>query len=110
MPRKSDSSLFIKIMKADLKQRLALKEFGENASGTPHVNRCRVPLISNQQLGRSIPQRDDLVRVGSRVGRVADAGEAEIAEFDLATLCHQNVRAFQIAMEHIHLVAIAQSE
>ena len=46
-----------------MEQRLLRDHLGENAADTPDIHRCRVAHGAQQDLGRSVPERDDLMRV-----------------------------------------------
>lgn len=62
-----------------------LEQLSQDAAAAPDVDGGTVPLLAKQQLGRSVPQRDDFVRVRPLlVLGAVQAGEPKISEFDLS--------------------------
>jgi hypothetical protein len=46
-----------------LKERSFVEEFSQNAAAGPDVDGGAIPLLAQQQLRRSVPQRNHLIRV-----------------------------------------------
>ena len=63
-------------------------QLGENAARAPHVNRRVVLLLAQQNLGRSVPAGDHVLRE-QRVLRLASS-RAEIANAHVAVLAHKS--------------------
>ena len=81
-----------------LKQRLLGEQLTKDTTQTPHIHRSAVLVRSEQQLRRSIPQRDDQLReLRRRIPIVS--GHAEIRNLDLSAVVHEDVRGLQVAMQ-----------
>lgn len=81
-----------------LQERFLAQELPEDAPYAPHVDRGAVRFRSEQQLRCAIPQRHDQLRqFWRRVTKVSR--HAEIGDFELASIVHEQVRRLQIAVQ-----------
>lgn len=81
-------------------KRSLLRHLSENAASAPQVDAERVVLGRKQDLGASIPQRDDLMRV-SLDGKTECSRETEIGELDsLAVVADEQVLGLEITVEY----------
>ena len=67
-----------------LEEWFLLEQLPQNTAAAPDVHGGPVPLLAQQKFRRPVPQRDHLVRVGTRLLRVEQASQTEIAELHLA--------------------------
>ena len=68
-----------------LKQRFLPEQFAQNAATTPHIDGWAVALLAQQQLWRSIPQRDHLVGVRSlTVLGIVETRQTKVGQFYFA--------------------------
>ena len=76
----------------------------EDRADRPDVDGRRVRLRAEQDLGRPVPQRDDIVR--ERADRRAErAREPEVGELEPAVLRHEQVLRLEVAVHHAARVA-----
>lgn len=69
-----------------LEQRVFEEELPEDAAAAPDVDGWPVALLTQQQLGRPVPQRDHLVGVGPLpVLGVVQAGKTKVGQFYFAS-------------------------
>ncbi len=88
-----------------LKHGLAARHLGKDAARRPHVDGCRVRRLPEEDLGRAVPERDDLVRVGAQRHSVG-AREAEIGKLEHARrLVDEDVLRLEIAVHDAVRVA-----
>ena len=89
-------------------QRLARAHLREDAADGPHVHAGRVLAAAEQDLGRAVPQRDDLV--GVRPQRDAKGSrEAEVRKLEVPVAVDQQVLRLQVAVQHAVAVAVAHA-
>ena len=73
------------------------------AAHRPHVDGRRVVLVLDEELGRAVPPRHDVL--GERLrARVDAAREAKVADLEVAVLVHQQVARLEVAVEHLRRV------
>eukprot|EP00982_Pelagococcus_subviridis_P008865 30883-Pelagococcus_subviridis.AAC.4 len=78
-------------------QRLASEQLREDAPHAPHVDRGGVFRAREQELGRAVPSRDDVL--GEEVLRaLRRSRQAKVADFQVAVCVQQQVRRLQVAM------------
>lgn len=81
-------------------KRSLLRHLSENAASAPQVDAERVMLGREENLGASIPQRDDLVRV-SLDGKTKGSGETEVGQLNRGSVvANEQVLRLEIAMEY----------
>ena len=91
-----------------VKDGLVGEQLGEDAADGPDVDGFGVVARAQQQLGRTVPERDhDRVEVGQRTQwRVEEARKAHVGDFDATTLeafaHHQYVRRFLLYSSMSH--------
>ena len=88
------------------KQRTLKQQLGEQRAGTPDIHSGSVALLAQQELRRSIPQSNDLVRV---LVLAHGASQTEIGDLQLALAVDQQVRGLEIAVNDAILVHKMQS-
>ena len=88
-----------------VKERTASGHLGENAANAPDVDGARVARRAQQHFGRTIPERDDLVRVDA-YGNAEGARQAEVGQLDHAVLVDEQVLRLEIAMHGASLMAV----
>ena len=77
------------------------------AAHRPHVDRRRVVLVLDEELGRAVPPRHDVLgeaevlRLGLGVDRPR---EAEVADLEVAVLVDEEVARLEVAVEHVREV------
>ena len=68
------------VVRSPLEERSPVVEFSENAPDAPDVNTCVVVPAAHQDVRRTVPEGDDLVRVAP--DRDSEGtGQAEVSEF-----------------------------
>mmetsp|Transcript_42244 Transcript_42244/g.90136 ORF Transcript_42244/g.90136 Transcript_42244/m.90136 type:complete len:270 (+) Transcript_42244:701-1510(+) len=88
-------------------ERLAPDHLGEDAAAGPHVDGGGVGLVLDEQLGRAVPARDDVLgeRLVLGLGVWEDgASKAEVADLQVAVLVHEEVARLEVAMQHVRRV------
>mmetsp|Transcript_6291 Transcript_6291/g.20034 ORF Transcript_6291/g.20034 Transcript_6291/m.20034 type:complete len:330 (-) Transcript_6291:876-1865(-) len=88
---------------------LAVQQLPEHAARRPHVHRRSVVASAQQQLRRTVPQRDHAV--GERVllaGRGHPAGQPPVGNAQLQVPSHQNVGRLEVAVQHPVAVDVVQ--
>jgi hypothetical protein len=86
-----------------MEERTLLGHFSEYASDGPDVDGGRVTLTAEENLWRSVPQRDNLMRVHTD-GDSERSGESEICQFDDTIGVNEQILRFQISMQDSCLV------
>jgi len=87
-------------------QRSTLNHLGEDAAGGPSVNSERVSLLAKENLGASVPERDNFVSI-SLNGKTESAGESKISKLDvLSSGVNKQVLWLQVTMEDSVLVQV----
>lgn len=78
------------------------EQLREDAPHRPQIHRGRVVPASHEELGGTIPDRDDdfVAREEGVEGLVEEAGEPEIPDADGAAGGDQDVRGLEISMQH----------
>ena len=77
------------------------------AAHRPHVDGRRVVLVLDEELGRAVPPRHDVLgeaevlRLGLGVDRPR---EAEVADLEVAVLVDEEVARLEVAVEHVREV------
>mmetsp|Transcript_6969 Transcript_6969/g.11900 ORF Transcript_6969/g.11900 Transcript_6969/m.11900 type:complete len:480 (+) Transcript_6969:118-1557(+) len=92
------------------KERLTGDELRKDAPDAPHVDRGGVLAGAQEQLGRPVPQRHHHVGVGAD-GALVLAGQAEVADGDLARVAVEQVRGLQVPVDvpaAVHVLHAAQ--
>ena len=81
-----------------LKQRMSCQKFAKDASQAPHVDRRIVIWCPEEEFWRSIPECD--YELGQVLGRwvAYETRHAEVCEFDLAAVVHEDVAGLQISV------------
>ena len=69
----------------------------QNAPQRPNIRLLVIGLLL-ADLGREVVRCSN-GRLGTIVSMLEDTGDTKVTNFDLATLCHENVLYLQIAME-----------
>mmetsp|Transcript_28352 Transcript_28352/g.46085 ORF Transcript_28352/g.46085 Transcript_28352/m.46085 type:complete len:230 (-) Transcript_28352:187-876(-) len=90
------------------KQRSLRHHLHEDGPDGPHVHGRSVRLRSQQDLGRAVPQRDDLVRQRSN-GRAECPRESEVGEFEDAVAGDEEILRLEIAVHDSPGVAEGES-
>lgn len=83
---------------------LAVAHFRKDTTHTPHVNLCIVAVITHDNIGRTVPQRDNLVRVGGD-GHAVTTSEAKVSELELTVHVNQQILRLEIAVEDVVVMA-----
>jgi len=93
-------------------QRLARIELSQDTPDRPDIDGARVLLLREDDFGGAVPARGDVVgelrRRGHEVGDVG-AGEAEIADFQVAVAVNQQVARFQVPVQDTCGVQVLQA-
>jgi hypothetical protein len=82
--------------------------FGKDTSYTPNIDGCRIFATSQQDVRCSIPQGDDFVRITSD-RNPKSPGQSKIGQFQLSFSINQQVRRFQIPVQHSMVMAIGNA-
>jgi hypothetical protein len=77
-------------------ERLLGDHLSEDDTDGPDVHRRRVHLLTEQDLGRAVPQRDHLVRVFLD-GETEGARQSEVGDLELARIVYEQVLRLQVA-------------
>ena len=67
-----------------------------------------VAFLAAQLLGRHVGERADDAAAAGQALAAADAGDAEIHDFQHAVFRHHQVRRFDVAVDHAHAVRVSQ--
>lgn len=86
-------------------ERLSCAHLGKDATNGPHVNASRVLASTQENLGGSVPQSDDLVGVCAQ-RNTKGAGKTEIGELEVALLVNEEVLGLEIAVQDAVGVAV----
>ena len=92
-------------------ERLAVDELAHDAPDGPLIHLESVRVGSEQQLGRAVPPRGDVIRQGlaRRLGAGERAGETEVAQFERGVRSglgvDQEVLGFDVAVDDVRTVA-----
>lgn len=89
-------------------QRLAGAHLSKNAANRPHVDAGRVLAAAEQDLGRAVPQGDDLVGVCAE-RHAKGAGEPKIGELEVAVFVDEQVLRLEVAVQDAVGVAVAHA-
>mmetsp|Transcript_51757 Transcript_51757/g.77228 ORF Transcript_51757/g.77228 Transcript_51757/m.77228 type:complete len:264 (+) Transcript_51757:363-1154(+) len=81
------------------------KHFCNDTPNAPHINLGVVLMSTEQQLGRTIPQRDDSVCETLHVA-VPATSQTPIGNLELASAVHKQVAGLQVAVDHLVSVHI----
>ena len=93
-----------------LKDGFLEEELAEDAAAGPDVDGRAIALLAEKQFGRSVPQRDDFIGVGSLlVLGVVEARQTKVCQFDLAQVVHEDVAALDVAMKEIFFVTVIET-
>mmetsp|Transcript_78805 Transcript_78805/g.170338 ORF Transcript_78805/g.170338 Transcript_78805/m.170338 type:complete len:351 (-) Transcript_78805:244-1296(-) len=109
--RSDDRDDFLDLVKVVLASEdgLAADELTEDAPDRPDVDGLCVLAGKQDHLRRSVPARHDIVCEGRVVLVVPEAtGEAEVADFQVAVLVHQNIGGLQVAVHDIGAVEVQE--
>lgn len=88
--------------------RLLIEQFSHNTAHTPHVHCWAIGVSSEQQFRWSIPQRDDVVGVVAAL-RADRSSESKVSELEHTLVVDQQVRGFDVAVQHVVAVQIVQT-
>lgn len=78
---------------------------GKDATDTPDVDGTRVAWRAQKHLGRSVPKRDDFVRVNTN-GNAESTRQTEIGELDHAVLVDEQILGLQVTVHGASLVTV----
>ena len=84
---------------------LSCAHLGKDATDGPHVDASRVLTSTQENLGGSVPQGDDLVGVCAQ-RNTKGAGKTEIGELEVALLVDEEVLGLEIAVQDAVGVAV----
>mmetsp|Transcript_311 Transcript_311/g.570 ORF Transcript_311/g.570 Transcript_311/m.570 type:complete len:245 (+) Transcript_311:200-934(+) len=85
--------------------RVASDHLGDDGANRPHVDRARILLCAEQDLGRTVPERDHLVRVRAQRHRES-ARESKVRQLERASLwVNKHVLRLEITVEDAVRVA-----
>ena len=86
-----------------------MREFVEDGTNGPHIDSSGVDLATEEDLGGTIPERDDLMRVGLE-RKTHGARQTKVRNFNLRSLrIDQQVARLEVAMHDPSLVAVQGS-
>ena len=88
-------------------QRLAAQQLREDAAHGPHVDGEGVLVAGEQQLGRAVPPRDDVLGHEALLG--AGAREAKVADLEVAARVEQQVGRLEVAVQHVGRVDVLEA-
>ena len=89
-------------------ERLLEEKFGEDAAHAPHVQAAGVLVKSEHQFGGAVPQRQDLLRVGSD-GNGVDAAQPEVGDFcDEGLVADEDVLGFEVSVQNFFGVQVVR--
>ncbi|KAI3481766.1 hypothetical protein L1887_55613 [Cichorium endivia] len=92
------------VVVAAAEERQTRNHLGHDATGTPDIDRGRVGSRAKQNVGRTVPERHDLV--GECVDRDAEGTrKTKVGELEFAALVDEKVLRLEIAVQHAVLVA-----
>jgi hypothetical protein len=89
-------------------QRLARAHLGEDAADGPHINTSRVLAATEQNLRRTVPQRDDLVGVSAE-RHTKGSRESKIPKLEVTIAVNQEILRLQITVQHAVAVAVTNT-
>ena len=75
------------------------EDLDHDASRAPDVDCGTVLRFAEEEFRWTIPYRDDAVRVVELAALGVEAGEAEVGEFELASVADEDVGGFDVAVE-----------
>lgn len=89
-------------------ERLLGGHLGEDAADGPHVDAGGVLSAAEQDLGRTVPERDDFVGVGAERD-AKGTRESEVSQFEVARAVDEKILGLEITMEDAVGVAVANA-
>jgi hypothetical protein len=85
------------------------EQLGEDATGAPEVHGDAVLGGAEQELRRSVPERDHAAGHGLRLPGVEEGGEAEVGDPERAVVADEEVGSLDVPVEDSPGVAVAQA-
>lgn len=82
------------------------QQFRQDAPDRPHIDGRRVGIAGEQQLGRPIPARDDVLGHKGR-GLGAGPGQAKVANFEVAGGVEEEVGGLEVAVKDVGRVDVS---
>ena len=79
------------------------------AADRPHVDRRRVVLVLDEELGRAVPPRHDVLgEEVEAVGGVDAARQPEVGDLEVAVLVDEQVGRLEVAVQHVRRVDVLE--
>ena len=92
-----------------VEQRLPMGQLVQNAADRPHVNTGRVHFATEQDLGRTVPERDNLMCIALE-WKAERTSQAEVSYLDFSlALVDQQVGRLQVTVHDAALVAVQKA-
>ena len=88
-------------------ERFATEELAKDAANGPDVDGGAVHLLADEKLGGTVPAGDDVLGLEAKFAIFA--GEAEVADFEVAVGIEEEVGGLEVAMEHMGGVDILEA-
>lgn len=95
-------------LRVSREQRLPRTHLGEDTSHRPHVDASGVLSTAKQDLGGTVPERNDLVGVGSK-RNTEGTRQTKIGKLQVSVAIDQQVLRLQIAMQDSMAVTVTDS-
>lgn len=105
MSNRTKDEIQLRRLVCSLEKARATEHFCHDTTDTPHVDLCRVLETSEQELRRTIPQRNDLVGQALHF-RVPATSQSQIGNLQFALIVYQQVGRLEIPMDHLVCVHI----